>query len=147
MNEKTFTCNGWIDFTYIFLLIADFKNCCCSKSWNLYLFLFLAECYFSTLINYPTNMCWTSYEPTVVIVSRKFISMKWSMSTWLHDCQGWLTSPHVMHFLLLAVNERPFWLCFNNTLASSIPNLISSDGSLIYIQIFFRVHIGRRLEI
>ena len=28
-------------------------------------FLFLAKCKFSTLINYSTKMCWTSYEPTV----------------------------------------------------------------------------------
>jgi hypothetical protein len=28
-------------------------------------FLFLVECNFSTLINYSTNMCWTSCEPTL----------------------------------------------------------------------------------
>ena len=46
--------------------------CCwkCSKSWNFTFFLFLTECHFSTLINYSTNMFWTSYEPTVL----KFIN-------------------------------------------------------------------------
>ena len=37
-------------------------------------FLFLAECHFSTLINYSTNMCWTSYEPTVCICGKHSIS-------------------------------------------------------------------------
>jgi hypothetical protein len=32
--------------------------------------LFLAECNFSTSINYSANMCWTSYEPTVFGHSR-----------------------------------------------------------------------------
>ena len=32
----------------------------------LYIFFFEAECHFSTLIDYSTNMCWTSYEPTVL---------------------------------------------------------------------------------
>jgi hypothetical protein len=31
-----------------------------------FILLFLAECNFSTLFNYSTNMCRTSYEPTVV---------------------------------------------------------------------------------
>ena len=31
--------------------------------------LFLAEFHFSTLINYSTNMCWTSYEPTVTKIN------------------------------------------------------------------------------
>ena len=38
----------------------------CSKSQNFNHFLLLAECNFSTLINYSTNMCRTSYEPTVL---------------------------------------------------------------------------------
>ena len=30
-------------------------------------FIFLAKCKFSTLINYSTNMCRTSYEPTIIL--------------------------------------------------------------------------------
>ena len=36
---------------------------------EIFLFLFLAECHFFTLINYSTYMCRTSYEPMVLIVA------------------------------------------------------------------------------
>ena len=51
----------------VFWIFGNYHLCCwkCSKSQNFIYFLFLAECYFSTLINYSTNMCRASYEPTV----------------------------------------------------------------------------------
>ena len=57
-----------VEFFWIFLETITW--CCwkCSKSWNFIIFLFLAKCKFSTLINYSINMCWTSYEPMVSIV-------------------------------------------------------------------------------
>jgi hypothetical protein len=83
LNEKTFIWNNWINFTCIFLLIADLKKKIVAKVETVYV-LFLDECKISTLINYLTNMCWTSYEPTVLCYLDLFphkVSLKNSPTT------------------------------------------------------------------
>ena len=72
----------------IFLEIITW--CCwkCSKSQNFIYFLLLAECKLSTLINYSTNMCRTSYEPTVVLnINRLFLKLNQFV------CNEWAVLP------------------------------------------------------
>ena len=49
--------------------LQSFNSCFfVAKVEILFYFLLLAKCNFSTLINHLTNMCRTSYEPTVLEV-------------------------------------------------------------------------------
>ena len=59
-------------------------------------FLFIAECNFSTLIDYSTNMCWTSYEPTLVD-SRWVSKTSYGEASWHSIKNEWM-------------NEHMFWL-------------------------------------